>query len=74
MSEGVGCGAAARCGRVGGPTVLLHTLDVQAGRRLAAGPSQGARADLAALRVPPSAAAAQRVPPLRGQDNEVIEA
>ncbi len=31
-SEGVGGGAAARYGREGGPTVLLHTLDVQAGR------------------------------------------
>ena len=60
--------------------MLLHTLDVQAGRRLAAGPSQGAWADLAALRVPPSVAAGcvtgvpvKRVPPRRNIVNEIME-
>ena len=62
-------------------TVLLYNLDVQAGRRLAAGPSQGAWADLAALRVPPCVAAGcvtggpvKRVPPQRNIVNEVDEA
>ena len=62
-------------------TVLLYNLDVQAGRGLAAGPSQGAWADLAALRVPPSVAAGcvtgvpvKRGPPPRDIVNEADEA
>ena len=62
-------------------TVLLYNLDVQAGRGLAAGVSQGAWADPAALRVPPCVAAdcvtgvpVKRVSPQRNIVNEVDEA
>ena len=61
--------------------MLLHNLDVQAGRGLAAGPSHGAWADPAALRVPPCVAAdcvtgvpVKRVSPQRNIVNKVVEA